>query len=144
VWGIQLKTTAEDNASLDFHNGGIASSNAISVRRDAGRLRSCPGQSFAGTIGFSPVSAEPAQGFILLVSNADTSPDTVKAEGKSAVLVRVDAAQAGDARSLRVEPESSQSAQPFHDDSLRTPVPEHRTNQSLEYPGAVDYGVGKR
>jgi hypothetical protein len=54
-----------------------------------------PGQSFADTIRFSPASIEPVQASILIVSNADTSPDTVKVDGSGLPVTGVGVAQSG-------------------------------------------------
>jgi len=54
-----------------------------------------PGQSFTDTLTFSPSSIGPVHASILIVSNSDTSPDTVTVDGSGQSLAGVEFSQTG-------------------------------------------------
>jgi hypothetical protein len=54
-----------------------------------------PGQSFSDTLTFSPSSIGPVHASILIVSNSDTSPDTVMVDGSGQSLAGVEISQTG-------------------------------------------------
>ncbi len=73
--------------------GVTAISTAFSARSSGHNLP--PGQSFADTLTFSPSSIGPVQASILIVSNSDTSPDTVMVDGSGQSATGVEFSQTG-------------------------------------------------
>ncbi len=73
--------------------GVAASSAAFSAKQSSRSL--LPGQSFTDSLTFSPSSIGPVHASILIVSNSDTSPDTVLVDGSGQSVTGVEFSQTG-------------------------------------------------
>ena len=73
--------------------GVTAGSVVFSAKPSGGSL--LPGQSFTDTLIFSPSSIGPVQASILIVSNSDTSPDTLTVDGSGQSVTGVEISQTG-------------------------------------------------
>jgi Abnormal spindle-like microcephaly-assoc'd, ASPM-SPD-2-Hydin/S1/P1 Nuclease/Secretion system C-terminal sorting domain len=71
----------------------VSSGNPFSIRTTSASL--APGQSLIDTLRFTPSSIGPVHASILIVSNSDTSPDTVMVDGSGQPLAGVEISQTG-------------------------------------------------
>ena len=72
--------TITNNGGDTLKISNVSSTSAFFAARPTVRSL-LPSQTFSDTLTFSPLSAGPVQALILIGSNADTSPDTVKVDG---------------------------------------------------------------
>jgi hypothetical protein len=86
--------TITNNGNDTLKITGVTAGSAIFGAKPSGRSLP-PGQSFTDTLTFTPLSIGPVHASILIVSNSDTSPDTVMVDGSGQSLAGVEISQTG-------------------------------------------------
>ena len=86
--------TITNNGNDTLKITGVTAGSAIFSAKPSGRSLP-PGQSFTDTLTFTPSSIGPVHASILILSNSDTSPDTVMVDGSGQSATGVEISQTG-------------------------------------------------